>query len=426
VYAGDGKGGFKTVTSTSQFRKADQLVGVGDWNGDRFTDVVTRSGITKKLYLSLGDGRGHFGTARLLSAGWNTWSTTVGGGDVTGDKRADLVVRDDAGRVAVVAGTRTGLGATKVITTGWKSYQLLSGLKDVTGDGKADLLGRVTSTGATYVFPGNGAGGYGARLGPYAELRGVNQLMGAGQVSGSAAPDLLGRDAAGRLLVFASVGGKLVEGVTSTGQTMATANLLLNAGDWDADGYGDVISRTGTGVMYLYRGNGQGALAAPVKMATGFGAVKLLTAVGDVTGDGLPDLMGQPSGGAMRIYPGNGGTGFRGSYVAHSAIAATQQVGAGLWNADGSPDSLLRRSDDKLVLFPGNGPGGLTGGTVIATIGKGYDWLVGLGDVNGDRRQDVVTRETATGKLWLLPGSASALGTRTLLGTGMERFDLAG
>jgi hypothetical protein len=128
----------------------------------------------------------------------------------------------------------------------------------------------------------------------------------------------------------------------------------------------------------------------------------------------------------MRIYPGNGGTGFRGSYVAHSAIAATQQVGAGLWNADGSPDSLLRRSDDKLVLYPGNGPGGLTGGTVIATIGKGYDWLVGLGDVNGDRRQDVVTRETATGKLWLLPGSASALGTRTLLGTGMERFDLAG
>jgi N-acetylmuramoyl-L-alanine amidase/FG-GAP-like repeat len=428
VYAGDGKGHFGAATATTaQFAKADQLTGVGDWNGDGKADVVTRSGATKKLYLSLGDGRGRFGAARLLSATWGAYRTTVGAGDFTGDKRADLAVLGADGRLSVVAGTGSGLGTTRLVSTGWKNFDLLTGLNDVTGDGRTDLVGRSRTSGLTYVYSGNGAGKYGTRLGPFAQLNGLGVLMGVGQVTGSAVADLVGRDSAGRLKVFAAEGGQPIEAVTSTGQTMPTANQLLNAGDWDGDGDGDVITRSAsTGALYLYRGNGNGALSAAVKMVDGFGSVKLLSAVGDITGDGYPDLMGQPSGGSMRIYPGDGRSAFKTSYVAHSAISAAQQVPAGLWNADGSPDTLLRRTDGKLVLYPGNGPGGLTGGTVVGTVSSGYDWLVGVGDVNRDGRPDLAARETSTQKLWLLPGTATGLGTRSLLGAGMSRFDLAG
>jgi hypothetical protein len=130
----------------------------------------------------------------------------------------------------------------------------------------------------------------------------------------------------------------------------------------------------------------------------------------------------------MRIYPGNGATGFRPSYVAHSAISANRQVGIGLWDGDGSPDTVVRRSDGRLALFPGNGPGGLTGsgGTSVGSGASGYDWLSGVGDANGDGRPDVLAREAATGKLWLLPGTASGLGARRLVATGFGRYDLGG
>jgi hypothetical protein len=128
----------------------------------------------------------------------------------------------------------------------------------------------------------------------------------------------------------------------------------------------------------------------------------------------------------MRIYPSNGASGFRASYVAHAAVSGSQQLGVGLWTADGSPDSVVRRSDGKLVLYPGNGPGGLTGGTVIDSIGQGYDSLVSVGDVNGDRRQDLLARETSTGRLWLLPGTSSGFGDRRLVAEGLGRFDLVG
>jgi hypothetical protein len=429
VYPGDGAGHFGApVKATSRFSAVDQLAGVGDWNGDGRRDVVARVASTKKLYLYAGDGRGAFAAGRLMSSTWGANLATAGTGDVSGDGRPDLVVTSTDGRLILVTGTKTGIATIRTVSGGWSGTELLSAADDLTNDGRTDLLARDKSSGAAYVYPGNGAGGYGARVGPFTTTGAGTLLFSAGQVSGSAAKDLVGRDSAGRLMVFANNGAKNVEAVSDAGQAFPSANLLVNAGDWNGDGRGDVITRSGkTGVLSLFRGTSTGKLGAPVQMSTAsFGAVRLLTAVGDVTGDGYPDLMGQPSGGSMRIYPSNGVSGFRTSYVSHAAIGATQQAGIGLWDTDGSPDSLFRRSDGKLVLYPGNGPGGLTGGTVIGSVASGYDWLLAAGDVNGDRRQDLLAREAGTGRLWLLPGTSSSFGARRLVGDGMGRFDLAG
>jgi len=147
--------------------------------------------------------------------------------------------------------------------------------------------------------------------------------------------------------------------------------------------------------------------------------------VGDITGDGYPDLMGQPSGQAMRIYPGNGSTGFRSSYVAHSSIGANRHTGLGLWDTDGSPDSLVRRGDGSLVLYRGNGPGGLLSPTKVGAGTKPYDWLQSVGDATGDGRPDVIARESATGRLWLLPGTKTGFATRRLVADGFAGYDLS-
>jgi len=244
---------------------------------------------------------------------------------------------------------------------------------------------------------------------------------------GLAKPDLVVRDKATRkaYLVRTDRTGR-AGAVTWTGQSFAAADQILSVGDWDRDGHADVVARSSrTGLLFLYRGDGNGHLAAPRQMSgTSFAGVRLLAAVGDMTGDGYPDLEGQPRGQAMRIYPGNGSTGFRAGYVSHAPIDATAQLGVNLWTADGAPDALLRTSSG-LMLYPGNGPGGLTHGSRIGTA-AGYDWMVPVGDLTGDGLFDLVGRERATGRLWVLPRSGNGLGARRPYAGDMRRFDLVG
>lgn len=248
------------------------------------------------------------------------------------------------------------------------------------------------------------------------------------RVAGSARPVVLARDrTTKRLWLLATRPDGTAGRPRATGTALPDANLLLNAGDWDGDGRGDVITRSVDGRLYLYRGGVRSRLQAPVQMSPySFARVGLLAAVGDLTGDGSPDLLGQPRGGAMRIYPGNGTTGFRGSYVAHAAINAISQLGVGLYDGDGSPDSVLRAANGTLVLYPGNGPGGLTGGTTVGSVGRNYDRIVAVGDVNGDARPDLMARARVTGRMWLLPGSAEGYVTRHSFLRSTGRFDLLG
>ena len=428
VYPGDGHGHFGSGRkATKRFAAADQLTGVGDWNGDGKADVVGRNATTKRLYAYYGDGTGTFGaTHRTLSLAWGGYDLTIGAGDLNRDGHPDLLARGTDGRLWLVPGTGAGLGARKLLASAWKGYDLTAGGSDVTGDGKPDVVARGSSSKAVYVWPGDGQGGLGARRGPYTGFSGINTLLSPGQVGGSSAGDLVGRNAAGNLMVFTGAGASSTPKLVPTGRSFPNANLLLNVGDWNGDGKGDVMSRSTTGTMYLLKGNGDGTFSAPVTVGQGFGAVRMLAAVGDITGDGKPDLMGQPSGGSMRIYPGNGSSGFAGSYVAHAPVSGTQQVGLGLWNTDGSPDNLVRGGDGSLVLYPGNGPGGLVGGTKIGSLASGYDWLLAVGDLTGDKRADLLARAKSTGTLWLLKGTTTGFASRVLFANGMSRFDLAG
>ena len=61
---------------------------------------------------------------------------------------------------------------------------------------------------------------------------------------------------------------------------------------------------------------------------------------------------------------------------------------------------------------------------VLGSLGAdpaAYDWVVGPGDVNGDGRADLITRDSA-GSLWLLPGKDKGFGARRLIGSGLRRL----
>lgn len=275
----------------------------------------------------------------------------------------------------------------------------------------------------------------------YAKLGKIRQLAATAQqgwsgrelesnLAGSAQPDLVVRRAADKRvfvlpLELAPTGAVSVGAPIDTGRVLKDANRIMNVGDWNRDGYGDVITRSAGGVLLLRPGNGAGKLGASVKLSSSFKKVTLLTAVGDMTGDGWPDLMGQLNG-KMRIWPGRGAQSLGPSYVAHSKISASRQIGIGRWDADGAPDTLVRRGK-YLRYYSGNGPGGLTTEKSAGSADLSpYDWVLGISDVGLTGHADVVVRGRGTGQWFLLPGETTGVGAPQLIGTGAEVYDLAG
>lgn len=426
VRPGDGSGAFgAAVRTTSVLADHDLVAAVGDVTGDRRNDLVARATTTGRLDLLRGRGDGRFRVVHLTTNG-SGYTALVGAGDVDGDGHADLAAVDGDDTMWMLPGTgRAAFGSRTEVPGGWARYRSITGIGDFDRDGDADLFARDDKSGYGYVLPSDGDGTYGHPFGPVTRLEKVGALVGAAQVAGDGTPDLVTRSGS-RISVMVNNGTVETGAPIATGMDLSDADLVLNAGDWDRDGFGDVITRrAGSGALFLHRGDGTGHFAPAVRLAKGFSGVRLLAAVGDMTGDGWPDLMGQPGRDSMRIYPGAGLKGLRPSYVAHSAIDAGRQVAVGRWTADGAPDSLFR-SGDRLVLFPGNGPGGLTSGSQLGLDLRRYDWVVGVSDVRLTGHPDLVVRDRRSGALWLVEGTPSGFLAPRYLAGGMGGYDLAG
>jgi hypothetical protein len=346
--------------------------------------------------------------------------------DLDRDGRRDLVARS-GDRLFLVPGTGLGVRSAVELPGVWSGFDVVTGRGDLTGDRVPDVLARHRSTGESWIYPGDGAGSLGTRLGPFTRFSRLPWFVVSPDLAGTGARDVVGLGAdRSSLRVFPHSGRRNLGRIVDTGIVLPDLNLLLNVGDWDADGHGDVMYRVrSTGDLMLRRGLGSDRYAAPVRVTRSWNGYSMVAAVGDATGDGYPDLMGRGDAGKIRIFPSNGATGFKKSYVAHSAISGDRQVGVGLFNRDGAPDNLLRRSDGTVWLWSGNGPGGLMNGTQVASGAAGYTWFKGIGDLDGDGRGDVVARDRA-GSLWMLKGLAGGLAPRRLMGTGFNAYDYSG
>ena len=406
----------RTATAT---RGHDLLAAPGDVDGDGLGDLVGREESTGRPTLFRSRGNGGLASS-AMTGDWSGYDLLAGAGDLDGDGVGDLVARDGAGSLWLLPAG--GTGTPSVLVQGGPRYDAVTGSADWNGDGLVDLVVR-REGGHAYVLPGRGDGTVGAARGPVKRLKGRGDLSGAGDVTGSPAPDLVSRRG-DEMLVFTGTGTFDTGAVVETNVRAKGADLVLNAGDWDGDGHGDLVVRQRkNGAVKVRTGDGTGSFAKAVKIGHAMGDVRMLEVVGDMTGDGWPDLMGQPSGGAMRIYPGRGLEPLGPSYQAHSALSGTRQVGVGRWDSDGAPDILVRRGDDLLV-YTGNGPGGLTGGRTLSLDLSDYDLMTGVPDVTLRDRPDLVVRERGTGRLLLVESRAGGFKSPRVIADGAEVYDL--
>ncbi|WP_447924846.1 FG-GAP repeat domain-containing protein [Georgenia muralis] len=163
LYRGNGLGGWlPRVKVGVGWNGMNAIFSPGDFNGDARNDVLARVRSTGELWLYPGNGRGGWLPRVKVGVGWNGMSALVGPGDFNGDRNTDVLAREAAtGRLVLYPGNGRGGWLPRVpYGTGWNAMNALVGPGDFNGDRTPDLLAREAATGDLWLYPGNGAGGW--------------------------------------------------------------------------------------------------------------------------------------------------------------------------------------------------------------------------------------------------------------------------
>jgi len=186
---------------------ATQVLNVGDWNRDGRGDIITRQTAGDSLVLRTGLGNGRFGNGTVMSRGWKTFSHLAAVGDVTGDKRVDLIGRARTGKTLIFPGNGArGFTAPRIAPNFMQSYNQVGegSWKPQQFPGSAF----VGSSGGFVPFMGTGAG----------DLPGYDWVIGPGDVDGDGRNDLVVRDGRGTLwLLPGTVNGYGARRLLATG-----------------------------------------------------------------------------------------------------------------------------------------------------------------------------------------------------------------
>lgn len=270
------------------------LVAAADFDGDRKADLLWRdeNGDTELWRM---DGVNIRSKARLsrVPEGWSLAATA----DLDGDGKAEIIWRDARGSVFVWLMTE-GQVSQHLLANLPRSWDLLSA-GDFDGDGKTDLTWRnVDGSAATWFLDG-------VRAKSALDLGTVPtswSLLSSGDFDGDGTADLIWRDRQGNTEMWLISGGVVRQRVGLG--AMPVTWSVIGTGDFNADGRADLLWRDleGSPVIWLLDGPTVLASHSFEKLANSWS----VRATQDFDGDGRSDLFWRDVSEASAIWFMNG------------------------------------------------------------------------------------------------------------------------
>ncbi|MFI2352019.1 FG-GAP repeat domain-containing protein [Streptomyces sp. NPDC019443] len=372
------------------------------------------------------------GVATQPLSGWRTLYRHTGSGPWDSHNPSDLTdtglfsvrlskpVRDWAvtledPRTGKIVSTQTGGEARHTLRAEW------SGLSD---SGTRLANGRYIWT--VTARPADGHGASGVWSGTFQQMYGTPAWR-----------DLDGRDAIGDLITL-SRGNPVMSirpgrsngtiGGYEGGPALDDRAKIVPMGDLNGDRCNDFLVRRWPGRLYLMDGGCTRHLwgDVPDKLvgSSGWNQFDVMVSPGDLTGDGRPDMLArQTTTGDLFLYAANAsGGGVRAGVLIGKGWKGLMTVGAGDLNGDGKGDVLTRDASGALWRYNGTGGGTLTNRVKVGSGWQIYNAVVGIGDLSGDGRADLVARDTV-GVLWRYNGTGQGTFTaRVKIGTGWQKY----
>ncbi|MBD0841183.1 VCBS repeat-containing protein [Streptomyces sp. TRM68416] len=265
------------------------------------------------------------------------------------------------------------LASGRVTVTGGTAVNRDFGGPSATPDGTGDLLTLNSSGTLTYQLGKRTTGAFSGKVSGSGWATSIKAVP-FGDLNGDRCNDVLVRYSSGALRLYKPGCGKAVTPSTSY-TTLATSgwtqyDILTSPGDLTSDGRPDLLARNAsTGAVYLYKGTSTGKLSARVKLYDNWKTYKKIVGVGDITGDGKADLLAQDKSNNLYRYNGKGA----GTFTARTKLFSNwggsynAVVGVGDITGDGKPDLVSRDTNGNLYRNSGDGKGSFGARAKIAT-----------------------------------------------------------
>jgi len=266
---------------------------------------------------------------------------------------------------------------------------------DFNGDGRSDILWR-NDNGSVTDWLGQSDGRFTGNTANANFKVGADwHVAGVGDFDGDGRDDVLWRNDNGALAEWLGEANGGFHGNANANYNVATSWHVVGVGDFDGDGCDDILWRNDNGSVTDWLGQSDGRFTGNTANASfKVGADWHVAGVGDFDGDGRDDVLWRNDNGALAEWLGQDNGGFHGNANANYNVATSWHVvGVGDFNGDGRDDILWRNDNGAVTDWLGQSDGRFTGNTANANIKVGSDWQVaGVGDFNGDGRDDVIWR----------------------------------
>ncbi|MEV4666848.1 FG-GAP repeat domain-containing protein [Microbacterium sp. LWO12-1.2] len=249
--------------------------GAGDVDRDGGPDVV---GLTPEGNLNLyrGNGTGAWRGSKQIGSGWAAGDRMITLGDFNSDGYRDLGRITVAGQFWLIPGTAGGYGQPVMIGTGWQTLTLVVGGLDFDGDRNTDVIGR-NSAGNLVYYRGDGKGGWASQaLQIGVGWGGFDMAVNGGDFDGDGRADLIMRTSDARLWVYPTNGAGGWGTPRGIGQGWGSFSALFSPGDFDGNGTSDLMGRHTNGNLYLFRGDGRGGWGTSGVIGNGWGGFTAL------------------------------------------------------------------------------------------------------------------------------------------------------